>query len=97
MYIFIALTVMLAFLLVMSLDRVGVVAGRLMDKTVVARAPGTNRMHLVAAPVLVNSHPEVKRPADLQEWPWIALSLIQCMDKWRYCRSAASSSTFSDK
>ena len=56
---------------------VGVVAGRLMDETVVARVAGTIPKHLAAAPALVNSRPEVKRPADLQGWPWIALSGIQ--------------------
>lgn len=56
---------------------VGVVVGPLMDESVVARAAGTNRRHLVAAPVLVNSRPGVKRPADLQGWPWIAVSGIQ--------------------
>lgn len=56
---------------------VGVVAGRLTDETVVARAAGTIRHSLAASPALVNSRPGVKGPADLQGWPWIELSGLQ--------------------
>ena len=54
---------------------VGVVAGPITDGGVVARPAGKVVRYLVAAPRLVESRPAVKRLADLESWPWLALSV----------------------
>ena len=53
---------------------VAIVAGRLTDENVVARAAGSISQYLAASPALVDSRPGVKGPADVHSWPWIELS-----------------------
>jgi DNA-binding transcriptional LysR family regulator len=59
---------------------VGILPGRLMDESVVARPAGHIVLYLVASPVLLKSRPEVKRLEDLACWPWVGLSGIQFWD-----------------
>ncbi len=59
---------------------VGILPGRLMDDSVVARPAGTIALYLAAAPAFIKSRPAVKALADLKSWPWIGLSGIQFWD-----------------
>jgi DNA-binding transcriptional LysR family regulator len=56
---------------------VGILPGRLMDESVVARPAGSIALYLAASPALVKSRPPVKTLADLKPWPWVGLSGIQ--------------------
>lgn len=53
---------------------VGILPGRIIDESAIARPAGSVRLHLVAASSLVKNKPTVKSPADLEAWPWIALA-----------------------
>jgi DNA-binding transcriptional LysR family regulator len=53
---------------------VGILPGKIVDESVIARPAGKVAFHLAAAPSLIKSRPPVKGPADLKSWPWIALS-----------------------
>jgi DNA-binding transcriptional LysR family regulator len=53
---------------------VGILPGKIVDESVIARPAGKIAFHLAAAPSLIKSRPAVKGPADLKSWPWIALS-----------------------
>ena len=53
---------------------VGILPGKIVDESLIARPAGKIAFHLAAAPSLVQSRPAVKEPADLKSWPWIALS-----------------------
>jgi DNA-binding transcriptional LysR family regulator len=53
---------------------VGILPGKITDESVIARPAGRITLHLAAAPSLVQSRPAVKEPADLESWPWIAIS-----------------------
>lgn len=55
----------------------GVIAGDITDDTVVARSLGPIRRYLVGAPELVRSRGAVRRPSDLQDWPWLNLAGTQ--------------------
>ena len=52
----------------------GVVAGDIVDDTVVARPSGKIVRCLVASPAFLKSRPAPKKPSDLESWPWISLS-----------------------
>jgi DNA-binding transcriptional LysR family regulator len=56
---------------------VGILPGKITDESVVARPAGKITVHLAASPSLVKSRPAVKKPADLESWPWIALAGVQ--------------------
>lgn len=56
---------------------VGIIAGTIMDDTVVARPVGVIRRLVVASPGLVRSHKAVSRPEDLAGWPWLNLTGAQ--------------------
>jgi DNA-binding transcriptional LysR family regulator len=56
---------------------VGILAGRIMDESVIARPAGGVVRYLIASPALVKSRPRVKKLDDLKSWPWIALSGAQ--------------------
>lgn len=56
---------------------VGIVTGAITDENVVARPVGKTVRHLVASPELVSKRPVIKTPADLESWPWAALSSVQ--------------------
>ena len=51
----------------------GIIAGEITDETVIARSIGKIARYPAAAPTLLNSREAVKTPADLKDWPWIAL------------------------
>ena len=51
----------------------GVIAGEITDESVVARSIGKIARYPAAAPTFLNSRETVKGPADLKDWPWIAL------------------------
>lgn len=53
---------------------VGVVPGKITDDSVIARPAGSIALDLVASPSLASTRPPVKKPADLEAWPWIALA-----------------------
>jgi DNA-binding transcriptional LysR family regulator len=53
---------------------VGILPGKIVDESLIARPAGKIAFHLAAAPSLIKSRPSVKGPADLKSWPWIALS-----------------------
>jgi len=53
---------------------VGILPGKIVDESLIARPAGKIAFHLAAAPSLIKSRPSVKEPADLKSWPWIALS-----------------------
>ncbi|MEI9898320.1 MAG: LysR family transcriptional regulator [Chthoniobacter sp.] len=56
---------------------VGILPGRLMDESVVARPAGAIALYLAASPAFVQGRLPVKALADLKAWPWIGLSGIQ--------------------
>jgi len=56
---------------------IGILPGKIIDESVVARPAGTIVFHLVAAPSLIKKHPVAKKPADLKSWPWISISGFQ--------------------
>ncbi len=56
---------------------VGILAGKIVDDSVVARSAGHITLGLAASPSLVKSRPPVKTLADLRGWPWINLSGFQ--------------------
>jgi DNA-binding transcriptional LysR family regulator len=56
---------------------VGILPGKITDESVVARPVGKVTLHLAASPSLLKSRPAVKKPADLESWPWIALAGVQ--------------------
>ena len=51
---------------------VGILPGKIVDESVVARYTGAVVLHLVASPDLVKSRPAVKKLADLKSWPWVS-------------------------
>lgn len=53
---------------------VGVVPGKITDESVIARPAGLIDLEIVAAPSLVAGRAKVKKPADLNTWPWIGLA-----------------------
>lgn len=53
---------------------VGIVTGAVTDESVVARPAGIVARFLVAAPELIKKHGQPKEPADLKNWPWLALT-----------------------
>lgn len=55
----------------------GVVAGDIMDESVVARLANKQLRYLVASPAFIKSRAAVKEPADVKSWPWLALSGFQ--------------------
>jgi DNA-binding transcriptional LysR family regulator len=55
----------------------GVVAGTIMDESVVARPVGLVTRYLVAAPALVKKQGLAKTPMALRGWPWLALAGTQ--------------------
>jgi DNA-binding transcriptional LysR family regulator len=59
---------------------VGILPGKLMDESVVARPAGKIVLYLAASPALVKSRPAVKELSDLKSWPWVGLSGIQFWD-----------------
>jgi DNA-binding transcriptional LysR family regulator len=56
---------------------VGILPGKITDESVIARLAGMIILHLAASPALVKSRPAVKALADLESWPWIALTGFQ--------------------
>ena len=56
---------------------VGIVPGKIIDKSVVARPAGRITLQLVASPSLVDKRPVAKKPADLKSWPWIGVAGCQ--------------------
>lgn len=48
---------------------VGILPGRIMDESVVARPAGRITLYLAASPALVKSRPGVKQLNDLESWP----------------------------
>ncbi|WP_367870671.1 LysR family transcriptional regulator [Luteolibacter sp. Populi] len=55
----------------------GVVVGEITDDSVIAKPAGKVVRYLVASPGVVAERPAVKKPADLEAWPWITLSGAQ--------------------
>ena len=53
---------------------VGILPGKIIDESVIARPAGMIALHLAAAPGLVKSRRAVKRLADLKSWPWVSLA-----------------------
>jgi DNA-binding transcriptional LysR family regulator len=53
---------------------VGILPGKIIDESVIARSAGSIILHLAASPALVKSHPPVKKLADLGSWPWVSLA-----------------------
>lgn len=53
---------------------VGILPGKITDESVIARPAGTIALQLAASPLLTKSRPAPKEPADLQSWPWVAIS-----------------------
>jgi DNA-binding transcriptional LysR family regulator len=58
----------------------GVIAGDILDESVIARSVGKITRHLYASPTLAQSRRSVERPEDLEQWPWISLSGSQFGD-----------------
>lgn len=56
---------------------VGILPGKITDESVIARPAGKITLHLAAAPSLVKGRPAVRKPTDLESWPWIALAGTQ--------------------
>jgi len=56
---------------------VGILPGRIADDSVVARPAGMITLHLAAAPALIKQRPMARKPADLEDWPWLALAGTQ--------------------
>jgi DNA-binding transcriptional LysR family regulator len=51
----------------------GIIAGEITDESVIARSLGRIARFPAAAPTFLNKREAVKVPADLKDWPWIAL------------------------
>jgi DNA-binding transcriptional LysR family regulator len=55
----------------------GIIAGNLTDDSVVARSLGKIKRYPVAAPAFLENRKTPKKPADIREWPWLALANAQ--------------------
>jgi DNA-binding transcriptional LysR family regulator len=51
----------------------GIIAGEIMDESVVARSVGKIARYPAASPAFINSRDDAKAPSDLKDWPWITL------------------------
>jgi DNA-binding transcriptional LysR family regulator len=52
---------------------VAMLPGKITDESVIARPAGKMALQLAASPSLVKARPPVKKPGDLELWPWITV------------------------
>lgn len=55
----------------------GIIAGNLTDDSVIARSLGKIKRYPVAAPSFLENRKTPKKPADIRDWPWLALANTQ--------------------
>lgn len=52
----------------------GVIAGKITDDRVVALDAGRIGRYLVATPAFIEARAKIKKPTDLESWPWVSLA-----------------------